>query len=145
MRVSSGRLQRLCVLSFYTDYSPRISSIMADTNYTTKTGAATPVLAGTCFAELPVGCGQLVDTSGPPGSLKRATALVALAAGAMVAFYMPVLAAATLLIALMADFVVLLRFRRRDPRGPMDQQATPDPPKPGSRPSAPTSASSTSR
>jgi hypothetical protein len=55
--------------------------------------------------------------------LKRAAALVALAAGAMAAFHMPALAAAILLIALMADFVVLLRFRRRDPRGPMDQQA----------------------
>jgi hypothetical protein len=81
------------------------------------------VLAGTGFAELPVGCGHLVDTSGPPGPLKRAAALVALAAGVIVACAMPALAAAALLTAVVADFVVLLRFRRRDPRGPMDQQA----------------------
>jgi hypothetical protein len=96
---------------------------MDDTNTMTKTATDTPELAGTGFTQLPAGCGQLVDTSGSPGLLKRTAALVALAAGAMVAFYMPALAAATLLIALMADFVRLLRFRRRDPRGPMDQQA----------------------
>jgi len=92
---------------------------MADINYETNTGAAT----GTGFAKLPEGCGHLVDTSGRPGPLKRAAVLMALAAGVMVAFEMPVLFAVALLTALVADFVILLRFRRRDPRGPMDQQA----------------------
>ena len=96
---------------------------MADTNSVTKTGAAAPVLAGTGFAELPRGCGHLVDASGPPGPLKRAAAMVALAAAAVVAWTCPALPAAALLTALVADFVVLLRFRRRAPRGPMDQQA----------------------
>ncbi len=96
---------------------------MDDTNNVTKTATDTPELARSGFAALPEGCGQLVETSGPPGLLKRAAVLVALAAGAMLAFYMPALAAATLLIALMIDFMRLLRFRRRDPRGPMDQQA----------------------
>jgi hypothetical protein len=37
----------------------------------TKTGTDTPVLAGTGFAELPEGCGHLVDTSGPRGARRR--------------------------------------------------------------------------
>ena len=89
----------------------------------TKPGTDTPDLAGTGFAELPEGCDHLVNTSGPPSPLKRAAAMVVLVAGALVAWTYPALSAAALLTALAADFVVLLRFRRRAPHGPMDQQA----------------------
>mmetsp|Transcript_51929 Transcript_51929/g.58885 ORF Transcript_51929/g.58885 Transcript_51929/m.58885 type:complete len:391 (+) Transcript_51929:318-1490(+) len=95
---------------------------MDDTNNVTKTTTDMPDLARSGFTALPEGCGQLVDTSGPPRLLKRAVVLVKLAAGAMLGLYMPALAAATLLIALLLDFMRLLRFRRRDPCGPMDQQ-----------------------
>lgn len=76
------------------------------------------------FTELPEGCDHLVDTySGPPALLKRCLALVALGGAALAAWRNPRMAASALASALLMDSAVLMRFRRRDKRGPLDQQA----------------------
>lgn len=81
--------------------------------------AAAPLLG---YKPIPEGCGHLINTSGPPGLLKRVTALATLAATLYLVWQFPKLAGCALAVALVVDFALLVRFRRRNPHGPKDQQ-----------------------
>lgn len=74
------------------------------------------------YEALPEGCSHLIDTTGPPGLLKRVAALLALAIALYSFWQYPLLAGEALAVVLVVDLAVLVRFRRHDPRGPRDQQ-----------------------